>query len=110
MSEYQELQEMVNEKATERQAAADAIAKQANANQVTRTAATRRKATKRVAGRLLICAVIWLTMLVAVLFNLIHLALAVTIAAGSMVWASYWLGAWVQYMYCKGGLLNVWTE
>lgn len=66
----------------------------------------RRKATRAIIWRLIFCLVVWGGLTVAQICGLISVWLAVPLAAAVMVWAAFWAGAWVQFMYCKGGLLD----
>ena len=68
--------------------------------------AKRHQATKkmltRVGAVVLICAGLWL----AGKFNLINTTLVLVLYAALFMWLAYWLGAFVQFMFCKGGLLE----
>ena len=70
-------------------------------------ARARRKANRQFIIRtvltILVCALIWL----AGFFGLMDVRLSVPLAGAVGAWFAFWFGAWVQFMWAKGGLLNV---
>ena len=66
----------------------------------------RRKATRQ----LLICAALAVVVVVclslALKFDLISWPLVFAFDCCAMVWLAVWLGAWLQFMFCKEGVLK----
>ena len=50
----------------------------------------------------LICAGLWL----AGKFDLMNVHLILCLYAAIFSWLCIWVGAWIQFMWCKGGLLE----
>ena len=69
---------------------------QAKRNKATRTLLT------RTAGAALVCLALWL----AGKFELMNLTLILCLYAAIFSWLCIWIGAWIQFMWCKGGLLE----
>lgn len=70
------------------------------------TKAKRVKATRTLLTRTgisaLICAGLWL----AGKFGLMNTTLVLCLYAAIFSWLCIWIGAWLQFMWCKGGLLE----
>ena len=68
--------------------------------------AKRRKATRtvltRIGGAALVCLALWL----AGKFELMNVNLVLGLYAAIFSWVCLWIGAWVQFMFCKGGLFE----
>lgn len=68
--------------------------------------AKRNKATKKLLTRTGIVILITLGLWLAGKFGLINATLVMCLTAAMFMWLAYWAGAWVQFMWCKGGLLK----
>ena len=68
--------------------------------------AKRQKATvtlmTRIGSAALICLALWL----AGKFDLMADSLVLCLYAAIFSWLCIWIGAWIQFMFCKGGLLE----
>ena len=78
-------------KQAERKSAAQAKRKKATCTLLTRAGISA-----------LICAGLWL----AGKFELMNLNLILCLYAAIFSWLCIWIGAWIQFMFCKGGLLE----
>ncbi len=70
----------------------------------------RHKATREYITRLVTGLAIWVGSYLASTFGLCQLMLALAISAGVLAWVTFWTGAWIQYMWPKGGLFDGETE
>ena len=64
-----------------------------------------KKATRALLIRALVVAALvagW----VALAFDLVSWQIAIPFEVIAAVWLSFWAGAWVQFRFCKGGLLE----
>lgn len=66
----------------------------------------RHKATREYITRLVSGVAIWAGSYLASTFGLCQLMLALAISAGVLAWVTFWTGAWIQYMWPKGGLFD----
>lgn len=66
----------------------------------------RRKATKALLIRVAVAAVLFIAMWVAGKFDLMADVLILWLYGGVAAWLCIWCGAWYQFMWCKGGLLE----
>jgi ferric-dicitrate binding protein FerR (iron transport regulator) len=68
--------------------------------------AKRNKATRtmlsRAGGAVLVCLALWL----AGKFDLMNDNLVLGLYAAIFSWLCLWIGGWVQFMFCKGGLFE----
>ena len=68
--------------------------------------AKRHKATRtvllRIGGAVLVCLALWL----AGKFELMNVNLVLCLYAAIFSWLCLWIGGWVQFMFCKGGLFE----
>lgn len=67
----------------------------------------KKKATKAFTTRAVIAIVLIVGLALAMGFDLIVPSLALPLEAGVMIWIAIWFGAWAQFMFAKGGLLDV---
>ncbi len=109
MSEY-EYQEIINARAAmnreteERRVKMSEEAEQAN--RMAKHSRAIRKANKALVKRATIAVVLCAILVLAQFLNLIDWHLAVPIMCATMIWIAVWFGAWLQYRFCKGGLLE----
>ena len=68
--------------------------------------AKRQKATKKMLFRVLIAVVLCVAMSLAGRSGLMAVTLIRAVYLALATWISFWLGAWAQFMWCKGGLLE----
>ena len=66
----------------------------------------RRDATHRLLTQCIIAAVLLCAMGLFCVWELMVWQLVAALAALTVVWICIWVGAWVQFMWCKGGLLK----
>lgn len=66
----------------------------------------RRRATKALISRVLIVVALCVGMSLASRAGLMEVVLIRGIYAALATWIAFWVGAWFQFMYCKGGLLQ----
>ena len=90
--EQAELERIANE---ERQAERKRAAK-AKRDRATRTLLS------RVGSAAIVCLGLWL----AGKFELMNVSLVLCLYAAIFSWLCVWIGAWIQFMFCKGGLLE----
>lgn len=64
-----------------------------------------RRATRTLAFRLVIAAALCVGVCLATHASLMAEDFAVLVLAMVFSWFSFWAGAWVQFVWCKGGLL-----
>lgn len=110
MSELFETIEMKADKAkaeAKNRAEADRVAHEARQEERKRSAQVKRKKAAvallaRVAFAVLLVVSVW----AAGKFGLVAEQLTVWLYAAIGSWLAYWFGAFVQFMYCKGGLLE----
>lgn len=85
----------------ERLAYEEKQAERKRAAKAKRVKATRTLLT-RAAGAALVCLALWL----AGKFDLMNDNLVLCLYAAIFSWLCIWVGAWIQFMWCKGGLLE----
>ena len=68
--------------------------------------AKRQKATRTLLSRVGSAAIVCLGLWLAGKFELMNLHLILCLYAAIFSWLCIWIGAWVQFMFCKGGLLE----
>ena len=68
--------------------------------------AKRDKATRTLLSRVGSAAGVCLGLWLAGKFELMNLHLILCLYAAIFSWLCIWIGAWVQFMFCKGGLLE----
>ena len=90
--DFSELERIANE---ERQAERKHAAK-AKRDKATRTLLS------RVGSSAIVCLGLWL----AGKFKLMNVTLVLCLYAAIFSWLCVWIGAWIQFMFCKGGLLE----
>lgn len=70
----------------------------------------RKKATRgiivRATAAVIVCASLWL----AGFFGLMDVRLTVPLMGTAFAWLAFWTGVWAQFMWPRGGLLNVNAE
>lgn len=83
----------------------------ANNAYITRQEAKRQKARNKATRSLVVKAALVLAicicLMLAMRFDLMSTLFGVPCMAAALAWLTFWLGAWVQFMWAKGGLLNV---
>ena len=67
----------------------------------------RKKATRTFIRRAVVAIVLIVGICLAMEFDLIVPLLAIPLEAGVMIWIGVWFGAWLQFMFADGGLLDV---
>lgn len=67
----------------------------------------RKKATGAFIRRAVVATVLVIGLWMAMVFDLIVPVLAIPLEAGVMIWIGIWFGAWMQFMFADGGLLDV---
>lgn len=70
------------------------------------TKAKRSKATRIMLARAGVSALICLALWLAGKLELMNLNLVLCLIATVFCWLCVWFGAWLQFMWCKGGLLE----
>lgn len=109
MSEY-EYQEAINARAAmnrENEAKRAKMAEEAEqASRLVKHSRAIRKANKALIKRAVIAVMLCAVLLLAQFFNLIDWHLAVPIMCATMIWVAVWFGSWLQFRFCKGGLLE----
>lgn len=93
-------EEVSQQEADRRQMAAEAE----RVNRETRRAVLRRKATRRAVSRSVVTVLFCLGLWLAMGFDLMAAQLAIPLMAVALAWLTFWAGAWVQFMWPKGGL------
>lgn len=68
--------------------------------------AQRRKATRGLLIRTLVVIALCVAMSFACSSGLMDLTLTRWISVALVTWLAFWIGAWFQFMWCKGGLLE----
>lgn len=66
----------------------------------------RQKALRALIVRVIACVVIVIGLWVASTFDLIAVQLSRPLVAAVFVYLAFWAGAWCQFAWCKGGLLE----
>ena len=66
----------------------------------------RRRANMQMLTRLLVTFVLVTLLILAESFGLVATALVTPIVATALCYVAFWIGAWAQYSWCKGGLLE----
>lgn len=89
---------------------AKAIAAAEQKVQAARQAKKRRRANMTFIVRVLAVVLLGVALWAAHLFDLIAGQLAFGVMCAGLTWLAFWAGAWVQFMWCKGGLLDGGTE
>lgn len=101
-----ELFDTINMKALDSAEIERAAAEEKQAERKRAAKAKRAKATytllTRVGSAALVCLLLWL----AGKFDLMNDNLVLCLYAAIFSWLCIWIGAWVQFMFCKGGLLE----
>lgn len=64
------------------------------------------KANRSVFIRIIACTVIIIGLWVASVFDLMAVQLARPVIAAVFAYLAFWVGAWCQFTWCKGGLLE----
>lgn len=95
------------EKQAQEQAERERLAYEERQLELKRSAlAKRRKATRSMVIRLLATIALVVSMSLAGKYGLMDRSLIRGIYVALAAWISFWLGAWSQFMWCKGGLLQ----
>lgn len=109
MSEYQ-AQEALNARAAQNRELDERRAKMVEeaekAQQAARASISRRRAARRLILRSLIVLALIVGLRLAADAGLLTMTLALPVMLLAGVWLAFWVGAYVQLMYCKGGLLE----
>ena len=88
-------------------AEAEKAAQAAREEEHRRTAmAKRRKATKSITTRLIFTLAVVVGLWFSGKFGLIAEQLIVWMYGAIACWFTYWFGAWMQFMWCKGGFME----
>lgn len=112
MSDYQ-YQEALNARAEQNRENEERRAKLVADAEKAQQAARESKACRRATRRLILRSLAAIALIVGLRFaaeaGLIASALSLPAMLLAGVWLAFWVGAYVQLMYCKGGLLE-WTR
>lgn len=82
-----------------------AAAERAEQTQTTKRKIHRRAAKKTISkalGTVALCLGLWLAMG----FDLVAFELAIPVMAVALAWLTFWVGAWAQYHFGKGGFID----
>lgn len=101
-----EMFEAIEKQARARDEREVAAREERRAELLTMAQAKRRKATRAMALRLAVAVVICVLLSLAGKVGMMDRVLIRFVYVGLAAWASFWFGAWWQFMYCKGGLLQ----
>lgn len=101
-----ELFDTIEKRAQEQAERERAAFQQLQAEQKRANHTKRKKATVSVALRLLISGVLCVAMSLAGRAGLMDTTLIRAVYAAMVAWIAFWLGAWAQFIFCKGGLLQ----
>ena len=66
----------------------------------------RQKATRTLILRIAIAVVLCVGLWLAKTAGLVVVDFALLVVSAIFAWLAFWLGAWVQFVWCKGGLLT----
>ncbi len=90
------------------QEAAELKIKQAAAQEARKREALKKRkdATVAWATRVIAAAVLGVVLVLFEAFGLVNTDLTVCLICAVFVWMAFWTGAWVQFRWCRGGLLK----
>lgn len=71
-----------------------------------RAAAARRRANRRAITRAVLSMILSLALYAAGVYELIAWQLAIPLMLLALIYVVFWAGAWFQFVWCKGGLLE----
>lgn len=87
--------------------AAEAALAEWRAKEEQRKIRRRKRATRSLVLRALIVVAINVLLALAQIWGLMDIRLALVLGVFASCWLCVWAGAWIQFMYADGGLLNV---
>ena len=109
MSEY-EYQESINARAAmnrENEAKRAKLAEEAEiASRWAKHSRAVRKANKALIKRAVVAVVLCAVLTLALFLGLVDWHLSVPIMGAVLVWLAVWFGSWIQFRFCRGGLLE----
>ena len=101
-----ELFETIEMKALDKAEMERVAAEERRAERKRETKAKRQKATMTLLGRTGLSALVCLALWIAGKFGLVDGTLVMALFGAIIAWICLWMGAWIQFMWCKGGLFE----
>lgn len=85
---------------------AERVAAAHREEQLRRHQAKHQKANKQILIRIAIAVVLTVALYLAAKLGLVVRGLSITLIPAVFVWLAFWVGAWVQFAWCRGGLMK----